>query len=164
MAEIILCCGKISCGKSTFAKRLETERGVFPFSADEWMLHFYGEPPEREVFEASLGRCKEMIYRLSERLLARDQDVVLDFGFWQREERERVRARFEALGHEVALVYFPIEEAKQMRFLQTRQASGAGEHYVFDAAGVAVLNAMFECPAAEESFLFPEAYLGPAGQ
>lgn len=162
MAEIILCCGKISCGKSTFAKRLETERGVFPFSADEWMLHFYGEPPEREVFETGLGRCKEMIYRLSERLLGRGQDVVLDFGFWQREERERVRARFEALGHVVQLVYFPIEEARQLAFLQCRQAGGAGEHYVFDAGTVAVLNAMFECPAKEESFLAPEAYLGRA--
>ena len=159
MARIVLCCGKVSCGKSTFSKRLESEQGFFPFSADEWMLHFYGEPAEREVFEQSLGRCKEMIYRLSERLLARGQDVVLDFGFWKREERDRVRARFEALGHEVALVYFPVDEARQMRFLQARQASsGEGEHYVFDAATVSVLNSMFECPAEEETALSPDAF------
>ena len=158
MARIVLCCGKVSSGKTTFSKHLESEQGFFPFSADEWMLHFYGEPAEREVFEQSLSRCKEMIYRLSERLLARGQDVVLDFGFWKREERERVRARFEALGHDVALVYFPIDEARQMSFLHTRQASGQGEHYVFDAAGLVVLNSMFECPVEEEAALSPESF------
>ena len=48
MAEIVLCCGQVSSGKSTFARRLAAERGHFPFSADEWMRHFYGEPPERD--------------------------------------------------------------------------------------------------------------------
>ncbi|MBK9217260.1 MAG: AAA family ATPase [Uliginosibacterium sp.] len=94
MAEIVLCCGQVSSGKSTFARRLAAERGHFPFSADEWMRHFYGEPPERDVFDRQLGQCCEMIYRMAERLLARGVDVVLDFGFWQRAERIAVRQRF----------------------------------------------------------------------
>ncbi|MBK9394159.1 MAG: ATP-binding protein [Uliginosibacterium sp.] len=150
MAEIVLCCGKVSSGKSTFARRLAAERGHFPFSADEWMRHFYGEPPEREVFDRQLGQCCEMIYRMAERLLARGVDVVLDFGFWQRAERIAVRQRFEAGGHRCRVVYFPIEAHRQWAYLQARQADPAVDHYAISAETLAVLNAMFEPPEPDE--------------
>lgn len=158
MAEIVLCCGQISCGKSTFARRLEAERGFFPFSADEWMRHFYGEPPERDVFELQLGRCKEMIYRMAERLLARGTNVVLDFGFWRRAERDTVRQRFEAAGHRCRLVYFPIEAHRQWAYLQTRQADPAVDHYAISADTLAVLNAMFEPPGPDEHVETADAF------
>ena len=159
MAEIVLCCGKVSSGKSTFARRLAAERGHFPFSADEWMRHFYGEPPEREVFDRQLGQCCEMIYRMAERLLVRGVDVVLDFGFWQRAERIAVRQRFEAAGHSCHLVYCAIAPAQQWAFLQQRQAQATLDHFRFDAEGIATLNAFFEPPGDDEHALTPDACL-----
>lgn len=158
MAEIVLCCGQVSSGKSTFARRLAAERGHFPFSADEWMRHFYGEPPEREVFDRQLGQCCEMIYRMAERLLARGVDVVLDFGFWQRAERIAVRQRFEAAGHRCRLVYFPIDAHRQWAYLQARQADPAVDHFRFDAEGLATLNAFFEVPGADETVETADAF------
>lgn len=158
MAEIVLCCGQVSSGKSTFARRLAAERGHFPFSADEWMRHFYGEPPEREVFDRQLGQCCEMIYRMAERLLARGVDVVLDFGFWRRAERAAVRQRFEAGGHQCRMIYFPIEAHRQWAYLQTRQADPAVDHYAISAETLAVLNAMFEPPEPDEEIEAPDAF------
>lgn len=158
MAEIVLCCGKVSSGKSTFARRLATARGHFLLSVDEWMRHFYGEPPEREVFDRQLGLCCEMIYRMAERLLTRGVDVVLDFGFWRRAERMAVRQRFDAAGHRCRVVYFPVEADRQWVYLQTRQADPAVDHYVLTAEALAVLNAMFEAPGVDESVEFAEAF------
>lgn len=159
MAEIVVCCGKVSSGKSTFARQLEAERGFFPFSGDEWMRHFYGESPEREVFDKQLGQCTEMTYRMAERLLARGIDVVLDFGGWRKDQRTSVRERFEALGHCCTLVYFPIDEDRQKAFLQKRQSGPAIDHYTFNAEALVALNALFEPPQADEACVLPEAYL-----
>lgn len=43
MAEIVLCCGKVCSGKSTFTRILEKEYGFYAFSADEWMLQLSDE-------------------------------------------------------------------------------------------------------------------------
>jgi len=159
MTEIVLCCGKVSCGKSTFARKLEAAHGYFPFSADEWMLHFYGEPPEREVFEQQLARCKEMIYRMAERLLARGVNVVLDFGFWKKAERRAIQERFTAAGFATRLVYFPIDQAQQITWLEQRQLGSGREHFRFDIETVDILNGMFEPPSGDEVFMLPDGYL-----
>lgn len=158
MARIALLCGKVASGKSRFARELGEGRGFFHFSADEWMLHFYGEEPDRRLFDGKLGKCVAMIERLSERLLARGSDVVLDFGFWTRASRSEALRRFSALGHEARLVYFPIEAWLQAERVEARQREEAGRGYVFNEAGLRALNAKFEEPEGEGE-LSPDEYL-----
>ena len=43
MAKVILTCGKLGCGKTTYAKRLCAERGAVLLSADELMLALFGQ-------------------------------------------------------------------------------------------------------------------------
>lgn len=158
MARVALLCGKIASGKSTFARGLEAERGFFRLSADEWMLHFYGEEPDRRLFDEKLGRCLAMIERLALGLLARGVDVALDFGFWTRASREAALRRFAAPGHGAALVYFPIEAAVQAERVEARQREEAGRGYSFNQAGLRALNAKFEEPE-DEGELSPAEYL-----
>lgn len=161
MAEIVLCCGKVSSGKSTFARLLGAEYGFHAFSADAWMLHFYGEPAERDVFEFQLARCKEMIYRVAESLLARNQSVVLDFGFWRKVERQTLQQRFAAA---CQWVYFPIDAERQSAWLDQRQAARGDDQFYFDADKLAVLNALFEAPEDDEVFSLPDVWLSRGGR
>jgi len=51
MGKVILICGKIGSGKTTYAKRLVDELGAVIITRDEIMLglfgsHFYDESPE----------------------------------------------------------------------------------------------------------------------
>ncbi len=42
MSKVIVACGKPGCGKTTYAKRLCTERSAVLLSADEVMLTLFG--------------------------------------------------------------------------------------------------------------------------
>ena len=159
MSDIILCCGKVCSGKSTFTRKLEGAFGFYPFSADEWMLKLYEETADRAVFNDRLSRCVSLIHGLSEKLLDRGNSVALDFGFWTRKDRLATIERYEARGHRVILAYFPISLDKQLAFMRKRQESESGLHYRFDEQTVITLNGFFEEPGDDERVVSPAEYL-----
>ncbi|WP_417068748.1 AAA family ATPase [Niveibacterium terrae] len=164
MAEIVLCCGKVCSGKSTYARRLEAERGFLLLSADEWMLRLNGEIADREEFADKLSRCKALIADLALDLLARGIDVVLDSGFWTREERTEARALFAKAGHRVSLLHFALPDERQRANLATRNGGPAGFHYAFDEATVLQLNRLFEAPDEDEGALSPAEHSESLGR
>ena len=159
MSEIVLCCGKVCSGKSTFTRKLERAFGFYPFSADEWMLKLYEETSDRAVFNDRLSRCVSLIHDLSAKLLERGNSVALDFGFWTRADRRAAIERYEALGHRVTLVYFPIALDAQLAFMRKRQETDGSLHYRFDEGTVITLNGFFEEPGEDERVVAPEKYL-----
>ncbi len=161
MAEIVLCCGKVCSGKSTFTRILEKEYGFYAFSADEWMLQLYEETEDREVFESNLRRCTELIYRVSENILRKrgDNNVALDFGFWSKEDRKAVARRFGDRGFAVSTVYFPVAFSQQVSFMKKRQSEAGVNHYAFDRQTIETLNEYFEEPDSDERCLSTEEYL-----
>ena len=164
MSEIVLCCGKVGSGKSTYARRLEAEHGFFLLSADEWMLRLHGEIADREEFADKLSRCKAMIDDLARGLLDRGVDVVLDSGFWTREERAKARALFAQAGHRVSLLHFAISDGQQRANLAARNSGAAGFHYAFDEATVQQLNRFFEAPVDDEGALTPAEHSASLGR
>lgn len=153
MATLVLCCGRVCSGKSTFSRKIESDRGFFHFSADEWMLRLFGETNDRAEFDARLSRCRGLIEDLASRLLARGTDVVLDFGFWTRIDRDATRARFSSSGHRVILVYFPIDQDTQLAYARNRAATGKEGEYAFDGETIGTLNRFFEEPSPEEGWV-----------
>ena len=124
------------------------------------MLHFYDQTTDRTLFDARLSNCTEMIHRTAEKLLDRNQNVVLDFGFWKKADRTHIRKQYEDKGHEVRLVYFPVEEAFQMLCMRQRQSGTPISHYTFDEQTVIKLNAFFEAPQGDEQCLSPQQFIG----
>ena len=78
-ATVHLLCGKTGSGKTTFARQIEQERGAVALSVDPWMIRLFGQHMPRDVFDARLRVCMELLYRLSERLTQLGVDVVLDW-------------------------------------------------------------------------------------
>jgi len=91
--------GYIASGKSTLADLLKDEYGAVVFSADEWVLGLLGQDFPVERFNECGDNVKNMIWSVASTLV-RDHglDVVLDFSFWQRAERDAFKARVRALG------------------------------------------------------------------
>jgi predicted kinase len=100
-----LLCGKTGSGKTTFVRRLEQERRAVALPVDPWMIRLFGQHMPREVFDARVGVCMALLYDLSERLTQLGLDVVLDWGFWSRADRDAARARV-AAGGAAAILYF----------------------------------------------------------
>lgn len=159
MSEIVLCCGKVCSGKSTFTNVLEQTYGFYAFSADEWMLQLFEPTEDRALFNDRLARCKELIHRLAEKLLTRGNHVALDFGFWSKQERRDTIQRYASQGFAASVVYFPIDDETQIQHMKQRQTADPLKHYAFDEQTVAILNRFFEVPEQDESFCSPDEYL-----
>src|SRR5918992_1773004 len=93
-ARLILICGLPGSGKTTFAERLAPEVPAVRLCPDEWKhdlgIDYYDE--QRRV------RLEKRLWRLGEELLALGQSVILENGFWAREEREELRLGARSLG------------------------------------------------------------------
>lgn len=150
MARVIICCGKIASGKTTFCKKLEKEHGFFIFNADEWMIHFFGEAPDCTVFHLQLEKCIEMIYRIADNLLKRGIDVAFDFGFWTKKDRDDCFKRFKNGINDVRMVYFPIDEERQLRNLHIRQNGITDTTFLFTEEKLKFFNNKFQVPEENE--------------
>lgn len=104
MATAHLIHGYIGAGKTTFARCLEKELPAIRFTHDEWMTHLYGDDPPLDEFPKFSQRVSELIDRQWIRCLELGLDVVLDLGFWSRNQRDRTRMTARALGAS-ALLY-----------------------------------------------------------
>ncbi len=85
------------------------------FTNDEWMRALYGADPPEALFAEYAGRVSGLIEATWTRCLELGLDVVLDFGFWSRSERDRTRALIALLGGECRLYRLtcPDEIARQ---------------------------------------------------
>lgn len=91
MATLFLVHGFTGSGKTTFSKKLAVAENAVRFSADEWMSHLYGNNPPEELFADFETRIKELIWPLASEFLKRGQSVILDYGFWQRDMRDKYK-------------------------------------------------------------------------
>lgn len=103
MATAHLIHGYLGAGKTTFAKRLASELPALRFSHDEWMSALYGVDPPANHFAEYHQRVWSLMETVWLPSLALGLDVVLDFGFWRRGERDLVREQVRAAGAEIKL-------------------------------------------------------------
>lgn len=90
--------GFLGSGKTTLAKQLEKQQDALRFTHDEWMVRLYGNDPPADVFPDYARRVFSQIEEVWTRCLTLKINVILDFGFWSRAERDYVRGRVAAHG------------------------------------------------------------------
>lgn len=99
-----LICGYIGSGKTSFARQLEEDRGAVRFTPDEWMVRYYGHNPPADKFAEYSAHISKMIWEDALLALSIGRDVILDFGFWQRAERDEARRRLSGYDYQTYLV------------------------------------------------------------
>ena len=90
--------GFLGSGKTTLAKKLELQHSAVRFTPDEWMARLYGEDPPADAFQNRATAILDTMRPIWLRCLSLGLDVVLDYGFWSRAERDRVRAEVKGIG------------------------------------------------------------------
>jgi predicted kinase len=118
--------GYLGAGKTTFARQLERDIPAIRFSHDEWMVRLYGDDPPIEQFAVFYWRIHEQVEEIWFRCLELGLDVVLDFGFWTRQERDATRAKIVALGAEARLYRLTCSEDEAWQRIERRNANLQG--------------------------------------
>ena len=118
--------GYLGAGKTTFARRLERNMSAIRFSHDEWMVRFYGNDPPIEHFADYCRRVYEQMEEIWPRCLELGLNVVLDFGFWTRRERDATREKILAIGAQMRLYRLSLPEDEAWRRIEKRNADLQG--------------------------------------
>ena len=126
MATAHLIHGYLGVGKTIFAKQLERSIPAIRFSHDEWMTRLYGDDPPAENFANFYRRVYEQVEEIWPRCLELGVDVVLDFGFWKRRERDDTRAKISTLGGRARLYRLTCSEDEAWRRIEKRNTDLQG--------------------------------------
>ncbi|GAB3749645.1 P-loop nucleotide/nucleoside kinase family protein [Microlunatus parietis] len=145
-----LICGLPGAGKTTLAKKLAAVTGAVRLCPDEWLadleIDLYDEPAR--------DRLERRLVRLATELLTAGLSVILEYGFWSRLERDRLRDLARELGVRVELhaIVLPVDELWSR--IERRNTSGEWRAAPITRAHLDAWARLFEAPTADELALY----------
>lgn len=151
--RLIVVCGLPGSGKTTFAKDLENRLEGIRLSPDDWL-----ESLAIDLYdEAMRARVEALQWRLGQELLARGLIVIIEWGTWDRSERDALRVGARALGAAVELHYLSATADVLLARVQQR----GREKPAIGRNAIAEWLERFQQPTPEEMALFDEPLIAP---
>ncbi len=117
---------------------------------DEWQIRLFGQDAEDPQHEARHSLIEAMLWNIAARALELGMNVILDFGFWAREEREDYRSRAQHLGAASEIHFLDVPEAELLRRLRERNLLPSQESFLISEAAMQPWMAFFQKPAPDE--------------
>ena len=157
MAKVIMTCGRICCGKSTYARKLQENRNAVVLSIDDITLTLFPEGAG-EMHDTYALRAEQYLCSLSLQILRTGTDVILDWGLWTKAQRERLRAFYTEHGAEHEIHYLrlsPEEWERRIRKRNAEQNKEEPQSYYVDEGLLRKAESLFEEPSADETDVLP---------
>lgn len=151
--RLILLCGLPGSGKTTLARRMERVWPVVRLCPDEWIADL-GIDLWDDTFR---DRLEHRMTALAHALLRLGQSVVLEYGVWNRAERDQHRAQAHALGVPIDLYYLEATVADLWRRLRARNRRATHGTVIIPRAVLERFVGLFQPPDAAELALFDRA-------
>ena len=152
MAKVYLICGKICCGKTTYAQKLCKEKNAVLLSVDEIMLALFGQHCG-DRHDEYVEKTEKYLLNKSMELISKDINVVLDWGFWTKAERESAKGFYKSRSIQCELHYIDISDETWKSRLSKRNkamlANKTSAYYVDDNLAVKFAS-IFEVPSEDE--------------
>jgi predicted kinase len=150
MATLHLICGLPCAGKTTLAKRLEQQHSALRLTPDEWHTRLFGQDVEDKEHDNRHDLIEAMLWEAAARVLTLGVNVILDFGFWSRREREDFRSRAAELGANSVIHFLEVPEEALLERLAARNAQLPPNTFLIYEAQLKAWIRMFEPPTPDE--------------
>jgi predicted kinase len=150
VATLHLVVGLPCSGKTTLAQKLERELPALRLNLDEWHIRLFGQDAEEPEHDARHSLIEAMLWNIACRALELGTNVILDFGFWAREEREDYRSRAKHLGASSEVHFLDVPEDELLRRLEDRNSRPSKESFLIAKEAMKPWIAFFQKPAPDE--------------
>ena len=150
MATLHLMVGLPCSGKTTFAQKLEREESALRLTPDEWQIPLFGQDAEQPEHDARHTLIETMLWNIASRALELGTSVILDFGFWAREEREDYRSRAKQLGASSEVHFLDVTPDELMHRLAVRNSQFSQASFYIPEEKMKPWIAFFQRPPPDE--------------
>lgn len=110
MSKVYLICGKICSGKTTYAESFCKENNAILLSVDEIMLSLFDQCCGPELHMEYDRKIKGYLFDKSLEILEKGSDVILDWGFWTKEERDYAKNFYKSRNIDCELHYVEVSD------------------------------------------------------
>ena len=150
MTTLHLMVGLPCSGKTTLAQKLEHELPALRLTPDEWHIRLFGQDAEEPEHDARHNLIEAILWNIASRALELGTNVILDYGFWAREEREDYRLRAKQLGAGSEVHYLDVPEGELLRRLEKRNSQPSQESFLISEEAMKPWIAFFQKPTLDE--------------
>ena len=110
---------------------MENEVFALRLTPDEWHVNLFGHDILDPDHDKRHGLIEDMLWLIATRALSLGTNIILDFGFWAKEERDDYRSRARKIGARSEIVFMDIEEEKLIKRVRTRNENLTNTvHYI----------------------------------
>ena len=155
MSKLILVCGHIGAGKTTYALSQAAQLKAIRFSIDPWMQTLFSKDMTSIDYDwmiERVHRCYEQIWEIASQILQLDGNVVLDLGFTTKEQRMLFVKKAQELGIETQLHYINTPQEVRKQRVAQRNKDKDPSVYSFEVTDMMInfMEPRFEVPTDEE--------------
>jgi len=142
--------GLPGAGKTTLAKELEVAHNALRLTPDEWIPVLYGTDLDQATLDGVRDPVETMQWQVAARALELGVNVILDFGFWGRGERDDYRAQAAALGARTKICFLDVSHEELSARLAARNANLPPGTFTVTQAQLDLWTGWFERPTSDE--------------
>lgn len=153
MPKIIAICGRICSGKSYYANQIKEQENAVILSTDEATYDLIGNE-QVELYDVFVERVNKYLMKKAVEIVKAGCNVILDWGFWTKAERQETTKYFNQFGIDVAWHNVDIERSRWEQLIEERNnkiknGNGGSDFYV-DEGLMEKLLSKFEEPTRDE--------------
>jgi predicted kinase len=154
MATAHLISGLPCSGKTTYAKARVADMNAVHFALDYWLITAFGSYSIQSIgHEEHVRRvlaCRKLIWKSATGFLARGVDVILDDGFFFRDNRIQHIQQAKEIGAQAVIHYVqaPLEVLRNR--IQKRNANLPTYNFLIEPSMLEIFAGLFEVPSPSE--------------
>ena len=159
MAKVIMLCGKLCSGKTTYARKLCKELNAVILSNDELMIDILGKDTG-DMHDEYVRRTERYFFKKSVEIVGAGTNVILDRGMWTKDKRKAALEEYRNAGVECEIHYLKVPDNEWKRRIEKRNSAveaGRPDAYFVDKGLLGKFLSLFEEPDDSENIIVVES-------